>query len=148
MASVCRDGSGALAYFATVFEGDKARRKAILQAMVDVLWAGAVTYDITFKALEKADARSRTEGEARLEILSNMMQSVEGALSGVTGKTTLRVQKALSGQKPAQRGTDAQLAVLDWVEKDLKADGVVEPKLPAPVSTAPASSAPASRSAK
>lgn len=129
MACACRDGAMTLLYLDSVLGGDKARHKALLQGMVDLMWAGATAYESTLKGAEKLEGKAKADAEARMENLANMLLAAEATLNSITGKKNAYVQKAMTGGKPKERGTDLMLAVLDWA-KDLKADGVVEPTLP------------------
>lgn len=139
MASGCRDGVNTLLYLQNTFGQDKARNKAILQSLVDLMWNAAVAYDKA-QAVSDKDPKAKAEADATADTMANLLVTGEAALNSLAGKKVSYVQSPLTDPRVKERGAEVQLGVLKWAD-EFKAAGVtqpqtaVEPKASAPAST-------------
>jgi hypothetical protein len=128
---------------------DKAKQTQFLQMIVDAAWCAGNAY---FRASQMTTAEGLTKDYANRVRLANAMllRQCEEALNRIKGGAEGAnmhnyIDRPLSDTKltDAEQGsavlgwtdpkTDQKYGVLAWVEQ-LKADGVVDPKLPEPTS--------------
>lgn len=107
-------GLQALRNYDAFFTGDKDKKNAIVQMIVDMLWCAAEAYDQAGGKGLAADASVA------------LLRDSEMALNAVTQKRKGVVEASLSDAKIVERGAAVKLAVLDWVA-DLKEFGVTKP---------------------
>jgi hypothetical protein len=110
---------------------DKAALKPVLQMLADVAYAAATAYDKALTAKDNAIA----DADAQL------LKDCEAALNAVLKTTNNYLEKPLTEPKIQDRGqavksyvdkgSGKNYGVLKWID-DLKALGVVEPKIEAP----------------
>ncbi len=138
-AAGAHDGVHALVWLSSQAGADKARVKADLQEVVDMMWCAALAYDRALAAGKGAEGTAKAEADARAEAMAQLLMDCETDLNAATGKKNAFVQAALSKPNARDRGADVQLAVVSWVE-NLKDAGVVQPAYSAPPAPASAPS--------
>ena len=135
MAEACRKAVSVVERFSLVFPGDAARKKQMLQMVLDMAWCSAKAYGNLTEAAKEEAAKVR-------EANGSLLRECESSLASLSGTRANYISQRL-----AESGPTVGLAVLDWA-KALKDQGVVSPedRFAAPAS-APAS-APAAPATK
>lgn len=146
IANACRDGVNTLLSLESTFGQDKAKHKAIVQALVDLMWNAAVAYDKA-QAVTDKDPKAKADADAVSDAAANLMVTAEAATNIMVGKKLSYVQGPLADPRVKERGAEVQLGVLKWVD-EFKAIGIAQPQTAVEPKTSAPASAPVSRPAK
>jgi hypothetical protein len=115
MADACRRAVAATERFSIIFPNDPAKKKELLQMVLDMAWCSAKAYGNSLEAVKEESARVR-------EANGPLLRDCESVLSGLSGVRANYITQRLSDS-----GQTVGLAVIDWA-KALKDQGAASPE--------------------